>query len=93
MILFYSPNDAREAAGLLRGCTKLKGEGRTTNNYLFTGANTEALFKALDPAAPGPVPHTVVITPGGKVVYRRAGQLDLAEVQAKLIDELGPYYK
>jgi hypothetical protein len=28
MILFYSPHDAREAAGLLRGCTKLKGDGR-----------------------------------------------------------------
>jgi peroxiredoxin len=71
----------------------LKSEGRNTNNYLFTGANTEALFKALDTQAPGPVPHTVVIAPGGKIVYRHAGQLDLSEVQAKLIQELGPYYK
>ena len=71
----------------------LKSEGRKTNNYLFTGANTEALFKALDPAAPGPVPHTVVIAPGGKVVYRRAGELPFSELQTKLIEELGPYYK
>jgi peroxiredoxin len=71
----------------------LKNEGRSTNNYLFTGANTEALFKVLDPQAPGPVPHTVVIAPGGKIVYRHAGQLDFSEVQAKLIQELGPYYK
>jgi peroxiredoxin len=71
----------------------LKGEGRKTNNYLFTGANTEALLKALDPAAPGPVPHTVVIAPGGKVVYRRAGELPFSELQSKLIEELGPYYK
>ena len=71
----------------------LKSEGRKTNNYLFTGANTEALFKALDPAAPGPVPHTVVIAPGGKVVYRRAGELPFSELQSKLIEELSPYYK
>jgi peroxiredoxin len=71
----------------------LKSEGRKTNNYLFTGANTEALLKALDPSAPGPVPHTVVIAPGGKIVYRHAGQFDLSELQAKLIEELGPYYQ
>lgn len=71
----------------------LNSEGRKTNNYLFTGANLEALFKALDPAAPGPVPHTVVIAPGGKVVYRHAGELALSELQPKVLDELGPYYK
>ena len=71
----------------------LKSEGRKTNNYLFTGANTEALFKALDPAAPGPVPHTVVIAPGGKVVYRRASELPFSELQSKLIEQLGPYYQ
>ncbi len=71
----------------------LKSEGRATNNYLFTGANTEALFKALDPAAPGPVPHTVLIAPGGKIIYRRAGELALSELQPKVIEELGPYYK
>jgi hypothetical protein len=71
----------------------LKSEGRKTNNYLFTGANTDALFKALDPAAPVPVPHTVVIAPGGKVVYRRAGELPFSELQSKLIEQLGPYYQ
>jgi thiol-disulfide isomerase/thioredoxin len=70
----------------------LKGEGRRTNNYLFTGANTDALMKALDPAAPGPVPHTVVIAPGGKIIYRHMGEFDVSELQGKLVDELGPYY-
>jgi peroxiredoxin len=71
----------------------LKGEGRKTNNYLFTGANTEALLKALDPEAPGPVPYTVVVAPGGKIVYRHAGEVTLGTLQPKLIEELGPYYK
>jgi peroxiredoxin len=70
----------------------LKSEGRRTNNYLFTGANTEALLKALDPEAAGPVPHTALIAPGGKVLYRHAGQLDAIDLQDKVLGELGPYY-
>ena len=70
----------------------LKAEGRRTNNYLFTGANVDALMSALDPNAPGPVPYTVVIAPGGKIIYRRSGEVNLAELQAKLVDQLGPYY-
>jgi len=68
-------------------------EGRRTNNYLFTGAHTEALLQALDPQAPGPVPYTVLIAPGGKVVYRHAGELDAAELQDKVLAALGPYYE
>ena len=49
----------------------LKAEGRRTNNYLYTDANVETLMQALDPAAPGPVPFTVLVAPGGKVIYRR----------------------
>jgi peroxiredoxin len=70
----------------------VEAEGRKTNNYLFTEADTETLVKALDSAWPGPVPHTVVIAPGGKIVYRHTGEADIAELQAKLVEELGPYY-
>jgi len=70
----------------------LKAEGRRTNNYLFTGANADALMSALDPSAPGPVPYTVVIAPGGTIIYRRAGPVDFTELQARLVDQLGPYY-
>lgn len=70
----------------------LAAEGRKTNNYLFTGTDTEALLKALDSQAPGPVPHSVLIAPGGKILLRQTGQLDAAELQTKVVEELGPYY-
>jgi hypothetical protein len=70
----------------------LKAEGRPTNNYLFSGADTDAFFKALDPEAPGPVPYTMIVAPGGKVLYRHAGQVDMTDLRAKLIGILGPYY-
>jgi peroxiredoxin len=83
----------QHAAASNRLQRSLKNEGRKTNNYLFTGANTEALMKALDPEAAGPVPHTVVIAPGGRIIYRQAGEVDATELQGKVLAELGPYYK
>jgi len=50
------------------------------------------LLKALDPEAPGPVPHTVLIAPGGKILYRQTGVLDASALQNKIVEELGPYY-
>ena len=70
----------------------MKAEGRDTNNYLFSGSDPAALMTALDPQAPGPMPYTVVIAPGGKIVYRRSGTVDDAELLGKLIDSLGLYY-
>lgn len=70
----------------------LKAEGRRTNNYLYSGAGTDALMQALDPNAPGPVPYTVLIAPGGKILYRSAGEIDATALQALIVDRLGGYY-
>lgn len=70
----------------------LAAEGRTATNFLYTGASTDALIKELDPEWPGPLPHTVLIAPGGKIVWRHNGAVNLTELQDKIIDTLGPYY-
>jgi peroxiredoxin len=70
----------------------LKSEGRDAVNFLYTGASTDDLVKALDAEWPGPLPHTVVIAPGGKIVYRCNGPIDPEELKNKVIDILGPYY-
>lgn len=70
----------------------LRSEGRHTNNYLFTGASVDALMSALDPVAPGPLPYTLVIAPGGKIIYRHSGEVDLDELKTTLINALGAYY-
>jgi peroxiredoxin len=67
-------------------------QGRATNNYLYTGTS-DALAQALDPKWPGGYPYTVVIAPGGKVLYRYSGALDVGQLQSRLIDTLGIYYK
>lgn len=70
----------------------LKSEGRTGTNFLYTEASTDALVKALDPEWPGPLPHTVLIAPGGKIVDRHNGPVDSAELLARIIAEIGLYY-
>jgi peroxiredoxin len=70
----------------------LAAEGRGPLNFLYTGASTDALVQALDPAWPGPLPHTVVIAPGGKIVYRHNGAVDPEVLKAEVLKQLGPYY-
>jgi peroxiredoxin len=70
----------------------LAAEGRGPLNYLYTGASTDALVNALDPEWPGPIPHTVLIAPGGKVVWRHNGAVDPKVLTQTVIDLLGPYY-
>jgi thiol-disulfide isomerase/thioredoxin len=67
-------------------------QGRTTNNFIFTGGSADALAQALDPKWPGGYPYTVVIAPGGEILARYAGALDVTALQSSLIDRLGVYY-
>lgn len=61
-------------------------------NYLFTGDDRDAFAESLDPTWPGPVPYTALIAPGGKVLYRKTGQIDPLEVKRAIVDYLGRTY-
>lgn len=71
----------------------LKAEGRTTNNYLYSGANQDDLIGALDPEWPGPIPHTVLVAPDGSIVWRHNGIIDGEELRTKVLDQLGRFYQ
>jgi thiol-disulfide isomerase/thioredoxin len=84
----------KQGAGLTkRKQDSVKQEGRKTNHYLYTGADQEALFAALDPQAPGPLPHTVLIAPGGEIVWRHNGIIDRDEAISKIVGTMTPYYQ
>ena len=61
-------------------------------NYLYSGADRDKLADALDKQWPGPLPHTLLIAPGGKVVYRKNGPIDPQEVKKAIADYLGRTY-
>lgn len=84
----------KRGAGLSdRAKKSVKAEGRTTNSYLFDGASTEALMKALDPQWPGGIPHTILVSPEGEILWSHNGQVTGEALQAKILEKMGPYYK
>jgi len=83
----------REHAAVPPGArASVAGQGRTTNNFIYTGPKGDALAQALDPKWPGGYPYTVVIAPGGRVLYR-SGALDTGDFQSRLVGMLGVYYR
>ena len=61
-------------------------------NYLLGVADRDKFAEALDKEFPGPVPYTVLIAPGGKVLYRKSGAIDPLEVRRAVVDYLGRTY-
>ena len=61
-------------------------------NFLLHADNRDAFAEALDPSWPGPVPYTLLIAPGGKVIYRHVGAIDPLEVKRAIVGHLGRTY-
>lgn len=70
----------------------LKAEGRKGNAYIFNEASSEALIEALDSEWPGPIPHTLVVAPGGEVIYRHNGVVDGEELRDRILEHMGRFY-
>jgi len=62
-------------------------------NYLFSGADTYALIEAVDSKWPGPIPYTLIVKPGGEVLYRHLGTIEPLEVKKVIVEYLGRTYK
>ena len=71
----------------------LSAEGRKSNNYLFTDPSMDALINALDPKWPGPQPHTVLVAPGGKIVFRHNGKIGEEELLEAVLKEMTTGYQ
>ena len=71
----------------------LEKEGRKSNNYLYTEASMDSLIQALDPDWQGPQPHTILVAPGGNIVYRHNGQVDEDELLAAILEVMTTGYQ
>ena len=71
-----------------RTAPSLKDEKRSTNNYHYRSDDLDALADALDPEWQGPLPHTLLLAPDGKVLYRHTGQIDPIELRRAIVKQL-----
>jgi peroxiredoxin len=71
----------------------LKEEGRLSNNYLYTEASIDDLIQAVDPAWKGSQPYTVLVAPGGSIVWRHEGEVTEEMLLKETLKALTPYYQ
>jgi hypothetical protein len=57
-----------------------------------TTSDRDKFAEALDQQWPGPVPYTLVVAPGGKVLYRKTGPIEPLELKRAIVGFLGRTY-
>src|SRR5262245_26463773 len=61
----------------------LRDQHVSATNHLLNVRDRDKLANLLDKEWPGPLPHTVLIAPSGRVVYRKTGGLDARGASAR----------
>jgi thiol-disulfide isomerase/thioredoxin len=72
----------------------LKKNQASNKNYIFTGESVYPLIEAIDPAWQGALPYTIIVEPGGKIVFRSAGVIDPLALRKFIVGHpmIGRYY-
>jgi len=55
-------------------------------NYIYEGSDKYAFIEALDPDWNGALPYTMLIEPGGNVVWSHQGPVDFLELRRAIVD-------
>lgn len=71
----------------------LKTEQASCKNYIFACEDKYELMEALDKESLGAVPYTILIKPGGEIIYRHGGLIDRLELKQVIVGYLGRYYE
>ena len=85
--------DKQRAALPKRLAPSLKSEGRKSNNYIYNGSDVDELIQALDSQWEGPQPHSVLVAPGGEIVFRHTGKIEEADLLDAVLKEMSDHYK
>jgi hypothetical protein len=80
--------ESRHAALSDRSVPALRKEGRDCNNFHWTGGNPDNLAEAIDPEWSGALPHSVILAPGGEILWRHTGGIDVVELRRKVLAAL-----
>ncbi len=72
----------------------LKKAHSPVKNYLYDGEDNYKLIEAVDPKWNGALPYTLLVEPGGKIVYSYQGPVDLLELRRAIVEHplMGRYY-
>ena len=88
-LVTVSTNMPDEKNGVLE---MLEKQHASSRNLLFGSDDTYALQAAFDPKWKSAVPYTVLIAPGGKIVYEHQGDVDFLELRRTILANLRADY-
>lgn len=72
----------------------LQQQQASNTNYLFSIDDKYKLIEAIDPAWQGALPYTILVEPGGKIIFGKQGTINPAEIKQLIVDNplIGRYY-
>lgn len=64
-------------------------------NYIYSGDSKYKMIEAIDSKWQGALPYTIIIEPGGKVIYAKEGAFDVETLKKVIFDDpmIGRIYK
>jgi thiol-disulfide isomerase/thioredoxin len=84
--------DADAPEELEKALAFLKKQQASMRNVALEEGGPYALIEAVDPDWGGGLPHTILVAPGGEVVYRSDGAFDVLRLRRAIVGWLGRYY-
>jgi thiol-disulfide isomerase/thioredoxin len=72
----------------------LQQQQSSVSNYIFSVDDKYKLIEAIDPKWQGALPYTILVEPGGKIVYAKQGAIDAAMIKKMIVENrvIGRYY-
>jgi thiol-disulfide isomerase/thioredoxin len=72
----------------------LKEKQASNKNYIFNIDNKYTFIETIDPKWQGALPYTMIVEPGGKIVYAQQNIIDPGKIKKLIVDNptIGRYY-
>jgi peroxiredoxin len=85
---------ADEPAKMNKALQFLQKSEASGTNYIFNLDDKYKLIEAIDPKWQGALPYTLLVEPGGKIVYAKEGPIDPQALKRAIVDDpvIGRYY-
>jgi hypothetical protein len=86
-----SMDDISKKAKALERLKKLEASNK---NFIFSGKNKYAFIEVIDPKWQGALPYTILVEPGGKILYAKQGPINPLQLKKEIVDSkyIGRYY-
>ena len=85
---------ADEPAKKAKALQFLQRSGASNTNYIFNTDDKYRLIESIDPSWQGALPYTLLVAPGGKIVWSKEGPVDVQALKTAIVENpaVGRYY-